>query len=54
MEKIEARCMKCRKQVEIKDGKEAVLKNGLKAIRGVCPHCGTKVCRIIGKAKVAK
>lgn len=47
----EARCMKCRKQVEIKDPKEAVLKNNLKCIRGVCPKCGTKVCRIVGKAK---
>ena len=47
----EARCMKCRTQVQIKDPKDIVLKNGLKAIKGVCPTCGTKVCRIIGKAK---
>lgn len=47
----EARCMKCRKQVEIKDPKEVVLKNNLKAIKGVCPACGTKVCRIIGKTR---
>jgi len=33
---VEARCMKCKKQVEIK--------------KGVCPHCGTKVFRILGKA----
>jgi len=46
----QARCMRCRKQVEIKSPKEVVLKNKLKAIKGVCPTCGTKVCRILGKA----
>ncbi|MFO8015958.1 MAG: DUF5679 domain-containing protein [Candidatus Woesearchaeota archaeon] len=46
-----ARCMKCRKQVEIKDPEEVILKNNLKAIKGVCPVCGTKVSRIVGKAK---
>ena len=45
-----ARCMKCRKQVEIKDPKEVVMKNGMKALKGVCPDCGTKVFRILGKA----
>jgi DNA-directed RNA polymerase subunit RPC12/RpoP len=46
----EARCMKCKKQVEIKDPEEVVLKNGMKAVKGVCPDCGTKVFRILGKA----
>ena len=46
----EARCMKCKKQVEIKDPEEVVMKNGMKAIKGVCPDCGTKVFRIVGKA----
>ena len=46
----EARCMKCRKQVEIKDPEEVVMKNGMKAVKGVCPDCGTKVFRILGKA----
>ena len=45
-----ARCMKCRKQVEIKDPEEVVMKNGMKAVKGVCPDCGTKVFRILGKA----
>jgi len=45
------RCMKCRKEVEIKDGKEVVMKNGMKAMKGVCGTCGTKVFRILGKAK---
>ena len=45
----EARCMKCKKQVEIKDPQNVTMKNGLKAVKGVCPDCGTKVFRILGK-----
>ncbi|MFA5858004.1 MAG: DUF5679 domain-containing protein [Elusimicrobiota bacterium] len=33
----------------MKDGVEVVMKNGMKALKGVCPDCGTKVFRIIGK-----
>ncbi|MFH1642403.1 MAG: DUF5679 domain-containing protein [Nanoarchaeota archaeon] len=44
------RCMKCRKEVEIKDGSEVIMKNGMKAMKGVCGACGTKVFRILGKA----
>ena len=47
----QGRCMKCKKTVEIKNGQEIVMKNGMKAIKGVCPVCGTKVFRILGKAK---
>ncbi len=45
----EGRCMKCKKQVEIKDPKDVTMKSGMKAISGVCPACGTKVFRITGK-----
>ena len=48
---VTARCMHCRKEVEVKDGKEVVMKNGMKAMKGVCPTCNTKVFRILGKAK---
>lgn len=48
---VEARCMKCKKQVEMKDGKEHIMKNGMRAMKGKCPHCGTSVFRIMGKAK---
>jgi len=44
--------MHCKKQVEIKDGKEVVFegRKGKKtAIQGVCPTCGTKVFRLLGK-----
>jgi hypothetical protein len=44
-----AYCMKCRKQIEIKDLKQIVLKNGRPAVQGICPTCRTKVSRI-GKA----
>jgi len=47
---VQGRCMKCKKQVDIKDGKETVMKNGMKAMKGLCPACGTKVFRILGKA----
>lgn len=44
-----AYCVKEKKTVEIKDPKEVVLKNGRRALQGVCPNCGTKVTRILGK-----
>ena len=47
---VEGRCMKCKKSVEMKDVEEVVMKNGMKAAKGVCPVCGTKVFRILGKA----
>ncbi|MBI4440995.1 hypothetical protein HY639_02400 [Candidatus Woesearchaeota archaeon] len=46
----EGRCMKCKKNVQIKDPKETVMKNGMKAMKGSCGACGTKVFRILGKA----
>ena len=42
--------MKCGMAVEIQKGKEVVWKNGMRAMEGVCGKCGTKVCRILGKA----
>lgn len=45
----EGRCMKCRTSVEIKNGKEVAMKNGMKAMKGVCGKCGTTVFRILGK-----
>ena len=44
------RCMKCRKEVTMKDEKEVVTKNGMKMAKGKCPECGTTVCRMLGKA----
>jgi DNA-directed RNA polymerase subunit RPC12/RpoP len=47
---VKGRCMKCKKEVEMKNPKEVIMKNKMKAAKGDCPFCGTKVFRIIGKA----
>jgi DNA-directed RNA polymerase subunit RPC12/RpoP len=47
----EGRCMKCKKQVDIKNPKESVTKNKMSIVKGQCPACGTNVSRILGKAK---
>lgn len=50
----EAYCVKCKKKVEMKDAKEITMKGKggtkRKAMTGVCPNCGTKLFRILGKA----
>jgi DNA-directed RNA polymerase subunit RPC12/RpoP len=46
----EGRCMKCQKNVTIANGRETTMANGMKAMKGECPKCGTKVFRILGKA----
>lgn len=46
---MKARCMKEKKEVEIKNPNEIKMANGLKAIKGECPNCGSKVFRILGK-----
>ncbi|MBI2580595.1 hypothetical protein HYV85_02190 [Candidatus Woesearchaeota archaeon] len=47
---VDGRCMKCKTNREMKDAKEVVMKNKMKAMKGTCPKCGTKMFRIIGKA----
>jgi DNA-directed RNA polymerase subunit RPC12/RpoP len=42
-------CLKCKKQVEIKDATPITMKNGKPATTGTCPECGTKIFKI-GKA----
>jgi len=44
-----ARCMKCKKQVEISNPKKVKMKNGMYAMKGVHKECGTKLYRITGK-----
>ena len=41
-------CVKCKAKREIKDAKNITMKNGKKAVQGVCPVCGTKIFRIGG------
>lgn len=46
---VKARCMKCKGEIEVKDPVETTIRDGkVKAVKGVCPACGTKVFRIIG------
>lgn len=51
----EAYCVKCRKKQDMKNEKEVSMKGkgGTKrrALTGVCPVCGTKMFRILGKVK---
>ncbi len=50
----EAYCVKCREKREMKDAHEVTMKNGRTAMQGVCPVCGTKLNRILGKDKGGK
>jgi DNA-directed RNA polymerase subunit RPC12/RpoP len=49
-----ARCLKCKKEVEIKDPQEITVKgkgdSERKAITGTCPNCGTKVFKFVKKS----
>ncbi len=49
--KYQARCMKCKKQVDVKDPELVEIRKGVWAVKGKCSVCGTKVYRIIGKKK---
>ena len=50
----EGYCVKCKAKKEIANAVEEVMKNGRKAIKGVCPTCGTVMFKILGgKATVA-
>jgi ssDNA-binding Zn-finger/Zn-ribbon topoisomerase 1 len=50
-------CVKCKAKQEMKNEKEIEMKGkgGVKraAVTGECPVCGTKMFRIMGKAKPA-
>jgi Zn finger protein HypA/HybF involved in hydrogenase expression len=43
---MQARCMKCKEQREMKNPKQITMKNGRPATEGVCPVCGTRMFRI--------
>ncbi len=50
----EAYCVKCKKKQDMQSEKEVEMKGkgGTKrrAMSGICPECGTKMFRILGKA----
>ena len=45
----EAYCVKCKEKREA-EGNVVVSESGRKMAKGVCPVCGTKLNRILGKA----
>jgi hypothetical protein len=44
-----AYCMRCKKKREMKDPQPHRMKNGMKAQKGTCVVCGTKMFQILGK-----
>lgn len=40
-------CVRCKTKKEIKDPEQITLKNGRKAVRGVCPICETKMFKFL-------
>lgn len=50
---MEAYCVKCKEKREMKDAEEITMKGKggteRRAMKGVCPVCGTKMFRILGK-----
>jgi uncharacterized protein (DUF983 family) len=46
---MEAYCIKCKANREVKNAKAVKMKNGRPGTQGVCPKCGTKLFRL-GKA----
>jgi hypothetical protein len=44
-------CMKCKEKREMKDTEEVEMKNGRKAMKGLCTVCGTKMFKILGIKK---
>ena len=47
---MQAYCMKCRAEREMKNARSVVMKNHRPATQGICPVCGTKMFRI-GKSQ---
>ena len=45
---VEAYCVKCKAKREMNEAKQVTMKNGKKAMKGVCPKCNTGMYRIGG------
>ncbi len=52
-EEILAYCVKEKTKKPMKDAHEVTLKNGKKALQGVCASCGTKMMKFISSKKSA-
>lgn len=51
---MKARCMKCKKDQDVKDPKKVKTKNNRWMMSGTCSVCGTKMSKMIGKADADK
>jgi len=40
-------CLKCKKIKEMKDEDIVTTKNGKSMAKGICPDCGTKICKML-------
>jgi len=47
----EGRCMRCKATKQMKNTEIVTMKTGMKAVRGICTICGTKMFRILPKNK---
>jgi len=54
MEKIMARCMKCKEQKEMVDPKVEKMKNNAFMSQGKCIDCGTNMAKILSKDQAEK
>lgn len=48
---MEGYCVKCKGKKEIKDGQKVPSAHNRFMLKGVCPTCGTVVCRFLPKEK---
>ena len=46
-----AYCLGCKSNREVKDSRYETAANGVLFVKGVCPVCGRKIARLLGKPK---
>jgi len=46
-----AYCLTCHCDREVKNSRYETAKNGVLFVKGVCPVCGRKIARLLGKPK---
>lgn len=48
MDTVEGYCVKCKAKKPIAQAVEEIMKNGRRAVKGLCPECGTVMFKILG------
>ncbi|MBI2542973.1 MAG: hypothetical protein HYW24_02200 [Candidatus Aenigmarchaeota archaeon] len=46
---MEAYCLKCKQQREVKNAEEVMTDKGLRRLKGQCSVCNTNVSKMLGK-----